>query len=557
MNSLTRSWVRDMARRSLASSSLSCNSQRSFSSFFRKEEYPKATEAPEITRTTAEDVKKQPSKLPDIDYMTRQKPDIDQETLQKIREQQRQSLNTKLSGSTPITAKVPSHIPPNSVITEQMSPETIITTLDNGIRVVSQETFGQVSTVGVVSSLGSRFEQPHEAGATHMLELLAFGETPRFSGAGIVEMLQDWGGSRFVTLQREQALHCVDLLRPNVPKAMDLLREVLREPLLLPEEVDFAKRSIEFMSEEMPPELLLSEALQTAAYGDDQQLGHPHYAPDHAKHLTPEILHNFWTRRFIENPKGIVIGGAGVQHDELVDLANQNFGDLKQGDDVQGIKPSTYHGGEAHIHHKSLDATDRFVRVALAAKVGGWHSDDLVAICVLQTLLGGGNSFSAGGPGKGMYSRLYRRILNRYSWAESAEAFSAFYEDTGLWGISGSTTPEHARDLVKVFAEHLSQLAVQPVSDEELTRARNMLKGNVLTQLESRLVLFEDLSRQVLTYGRREDIRETCKKIDAISAEDIQKVALKALIGPLTVVSVGEDLSKVPTVKEVEGWFGK
>jgi processing peptidase subunit alpha len=93
------------------------------------------------------------------------------------------------------------------------------------------------------------------------------------------------------------------------------------------------------------------------------------------------------------------------------------------------------------------------------------------------------------------------------------------------------------------------------VTDEELDRARNMLKCNVLTQLESRLVLFEDLGRQVLTYGVREDMHTTCEKIDAVSKEDLTKLALQSLSQPPTLASVGHDLSHMPQQEEVAQWF--
>jgi mitochondrial-processing peptidase subunit alpha len=188
-------------------------------------------------------------------------------------------------------------------------------------------------------------------------------------------------------------------------------------------------------------------------------------------------------------------------------------------------------------------------------EVGGWHSDHLVTACVLQTLLGGGSSFSAGGPGKGMYSRLYRQVLNQYRWAESAEAFTAFHADSGLMGISGSTQPNKARDMVQVFCHHLSKLAVEPVSAQELDRARNMLKNNVLTQLESRLILFEDMARQVLTYGKREHVRETCEKINAVTAADVQAMAETVLQKPPTVAAVGVDVQYVPQQEEVVQWL--
>jgi processing peptidase subunit alpha len=111
--------------------------------------------------------------------------------------------------------------------------------------------------------------------------------------------------------------------------------------------------------------------------------------------------------------------------------------------------------------------------------------------------------------------------------------------------------------MVQVFAKHLARLATEPVSDEELSRAKNMLLCNVLTQLESRLVLFEDLGRQVLTYGHREDLQETCKKIQAVTPQDLQQLASRALQhdAPPTLVSVGHDLSHVPLHEEVVQWF--
>lgn len=235
--------------------------------------------------------------------------------------------------------------------------------------------------------------------------------------------------------------------------------------------------------------------------------------------------------------------------------------------DLNGIVPSIYTGGE---HCVSTTSADGFMRIGLAFPTGGWFSSDLVPACVLQTLLGGGSSFSAGGPGKGMYSRLYREVLNRYYWVESAEAFTSMHTEAGLIGITGSSIPSKSRDLLRVFAEHFMRLISDDVSFEELDRARNMLKCNILTQLESRLVLFEDLGRQVLTYGMRERTQDMCRKIEEVTKEDIVKLVRKAILGNNsfknlngvktqrilpTVSAVGEDLNNVPSQEEVANWF--
>ncbi|CAM9486741.1 unnamed protein product [Hapterophycus canaliculatus] len=255
----------------------------------------------------------------------------------------------------------------------------------------------------------------------------------------------------------------------------------------------------------------------------------------------------------------MVLAGAGVDHEELVRLGNKYFGGVEAreggGDhDAAGLAESRYHGGEAR---NIIGADkDKLTRVSVALKVGGWHDDLLVATCVLQVLLGGGDSFSAGGPGKGMYSRLYREVLNRYYWAEAAEAFSMIHDETGLLAIAGAVADKaRAGQLMHVFCEHFATLATVPVTNEELSRARNMLKCNVLTHLESRLVLFEDIGRQMLTYGKRETPEEVCAKIDAVTAEDLMTVARRALATPPCISVVGSDLDGVPTHEDVCSWF--
>jgi processing peptidase subunit alpha len=558
-----------------ANSSPSSSHTPSVTSDYRSLQYPLATEPPTILRTKATDVATTTTQTSSSSFDPTGTDPFDDahafsyEQVDDIRRGQKQTLSTTLSPKTiPIAPTIPSHVPPNVPAAELATPETLLTTLDNGIRVVSQETYGQVSTVGAVAQVGSRFELPYETGTCNLLEVLGFSSTAQLSGLEITNCLQDWGGTPFVNLNREQSLHCIDLLRPNVEKAVALLAQALLEPQFRPEEIEDAKRALEFQALDMPPELLLGEGLQVAAYGESQQLGQAHFpaSTESLNNLSPETVANFWSRQLLHNTPGIVLAGAGVRHDKLVEYADRFFGHMPGPTSSASTTPSpqvaitrsTYRGGQVRIHrpyNPQLEDKD-LVRIALALHVDdGWHGDDLVGVCVLQTLLGGGNSFSAGGPGKGMYSRLYRQVLNRYNWAESAEAFTVFYEEAGLWGISGSTHPGRAREMTKVLAEHVLRLASTPVTDEELSRARKMLKNNVLTQLESRLVLFEDMGRQILTYNSRQDMHQVCAKIDAVTADDLVRIAQNSLRHPPTLASVGSNLAYVPQQSEVSEWF--
>jgi len=599
-------------------------------------QYPSAKEVPEVTRTSAAQAKQAATAATSKKHFgssNNDDPFDDAGTLtelerERLRQEQAQRLQSQVHLSPdhcfPILAhSIPAHIPPNVPDDQLDRPQTKITTLDNGIRIVSQESYGQVSTLGAICRLGSRYENQlksssasskYNAGVTNILEGLILLQKDDENVDNDKSSAWLRTAHFFSNTSREQSLFCVDLLRPNVDQAVAWLGQRLLQPAfmnpnheqqqqqqqVLASSLEQTKRACLYQSLDLPPEVWLLECLQKAAYGPDQQLGQAHFLsipsllsdsssssstsfdPSQldvetqgmaaVEHLTPSVLTDFWQQRVLDQPTGLVIAAAGVQHESFVDLAHKHFGHLpgpaenssnpQEGSNSSSkttlvdpyLIPSVYRGGE---HRQQMETMDGLVRVALAVPIGGWHSDDLVPACVLQTLLGGGSSFSAGGPGKGMYSRLYRQVLNRYSWAESAEAMTSFHDECGLLILTGSTSPNMARDMVSVLAEHIVRLAQEFVTDEELSRARNMLKNNVLTQLESRVVLFEDLGRQVLTYGQREDVATTCRKIEAVTKQDIQQLLVRALIQnhPPTISSVGPDLTQVPSNDEVARWF--
>lgn len=558
--------------------------RRCFSSY----EYPNRTEAPVITRSVATQLDKEnhqgnnsnvvnPQSSPPTKYLhslpkkasfakTTEDPFDDSNSLswsqrQQILSRQHADIPTVLPPSFAIHPHPPSHIPPNLPRATMTTPETLITRLDNGIRVASQETYGQVTTFGLISNCGSRLETADNTGVNYLMELLAYCGTSSLDSRDFQTTLNQLGGVCFAGSSRDQFVYCMDVLRPNVSQAMKLLKDAVLEPRLTEDAVQEMKRVIEFQWMDIVPELLLGEGLQIAGYGPlsdgmPQQLGKSHFCPlEKLPQLNAQVVQQFRKDNLL-NPHNLVIAAAGMQHEDIVNLAQEHFGHLEasSGDSAgQAIVPSTYTGGS---HRQILPTQDGFTRVALAFPTGGWHSDDLVPSCVLQTLLGGGSSFSAGGPGKGMYSRLYRQVLNRYYWAESCEAFTSFHNETGLMGISGSTTGQKAGDMTRVIAENILRLAIDEVEDEELDRARNMLKNNVLTQLESRLVLFEDIGRQILTYGKREGTKEMCAKIDNVDKKGLKELARKSVQGKKpTLVTVGDDVSHVPAFEEVERWF--
>lgn len=179
---------------------------------------------------------------------------------------------------------------------------------------------------------------------------------------------------------------------------------------------------------------------------------------------------------------------------------------------------------------------------------------DIFALATLQTLLGGGGSFSAGGPGKGMYSRLYTNVLNQHGWIESCVSFNHAYTDSGLFGISASCAPAYVAQLLEVMCRELKSLSDESgyaaLKATEVMRAKNQLRSSLLMNLESRMVELEDLARQVQVHGRKYSVKEVCQKIENVTIADLKRVARQVCGGQVANVGGG---SGAPTVVLQEG----
>lgn len=346
---------------------------------------------------------------------------------------------------------------------------------------------------------------------------------------------------------RENILYAVDCFRHNLPKALDILAETVLFPKFPEEELEETRVIVGLQREDLPSEILSRDLVQQAAYLK-QPLGNPHYCPlDKVNDVTVEKLQAFRSKYFVG--ENCILAASGVDHKEFVSLVQSRFQSLPRGNtDDLVMRPSFYTGG---LITEQRELKEPFVKLALAFEVGGWSSDTLVPCCVMQMLLGGGKSFSAGGPGKGMYTRLYTQVLNRYYWAESVESFVTIFDNSGLIGIDGACPPEDVPNMIAMIVQQFCMLANFEVTEEELMRAKNMLKSTMMMQLESRLVVCEDIGRQFSTYGKRELPEVVCQKIDAVTAKDLMDVAGLMLEKPPSVACVGHDVSHMSTYETI------
>nr|XP_043621559.1 mitochondrial-processing peptidase subunit alpha-like [Erigeron canadensis] len=439
---------------------------------------------------------------------------------------------------------------PSSLPDHVETGKTIITTLSNGVRIASESSPNPAASIGLYVNSGSIYETPASFGATHLLERMAFKSTANRSHLRLVREVEAVGGNVAASASREQMSYSFDALKTYVPQMVELLVDSARNQVFLDWEV---KEQIQKVKAEISeygnnPEGLLLEAVHSAGYSG--ALGNALIASEASlNRLDSSILEEFVAANYTA-PR-IVLAASGVEHEELLKYAEPLLSDLPGGAHIEEPK-SVYVGGD----HRVMADTGR-TSFALAFELpGGWLKEkDAMTLTVLQILMGGGGSFSAGGPGKGMYSRLYLRVLNEYPEIQSFSAFTSVYANSGIFGIQATTIPEFAPKALDIAAKELIAVATTGEANQvQLDRAKQSTKSAILMNLESRMVGSEDIGRQILTYGERKPVEFYLKAIDEVTAKDIASIAQKLLSSPLTMASHG-DVINVPTYDSVSSKF--
>ncbi|KAK4741472.1 hypothetical protein SAY87_025060 [Trapa incisa] len=430
--------------------------------------------------------------------------------------------------------------------------KTKITTLPNGIKMASETSVNPVASIGIYVDCGSIYETPISLGATHLLERMAFKTTRNRSHLRVVREVEAIGGNVQASASREQMGYTFDALKTYVPQMVELLIDSVRNPVFLDWEVNeqLMKVKSEIAEVTNNPHGLLLEAIHSVAYAG--ALANPLLASESAiSRLNGTILEEFVAENYTA-PR-MVLAASGVEHEELISIAEPLLSDLPSVPCPEKPK-SVYTGGDYRCQGESGRT-----HFALAFELpGGWHKEkDSMTLTVLQMLMGGGGSFSAGGPGKGMYTRLYLRVLNEYPQVQSFSAFSNIYNNTALFGIQATTGSDFAPQAIDIAARELIAVATPGEVDQvQLDRAKQAARSAILVNLESRIIAVEDTASQILTYGERKPVEHFLKAIDEVTPKDITSMVQKLLSSPLTMASYG-DVSYVPSYDSVSSKFHK
>lgn len=401
---------------------------------------------------------------------------------------------------------------------------TEVTTLSNGMRVASEGGHGETATVGVWIDAGSRYENEKNNGVAHFLEHMAFKGTSNKKQQTLEAEIENMGGHLNAYTSREQTVYYAKVFKDDIPKAMDILSDILLnatfDPKAIDRERDVILREMEEV-EKQQEEVIMDKLHETAFQGTG--LGRTILGPKENINSISRADLTAYIQEHYTAPRIVVAGAGAVDHDQLVGLAEKCFKDLPThaagGVTPSLMEPARFTGSELRIR----DDREDLAHVAIAFQSASWTSPDAVPLMVMQTMLGCWDRTSL--MGANMSSILCRAIAEKQL-AHSVMTFNTCYKDTGLFGIYAVAEPTTLQDLASYSMESCVRL-VHKTTEEEVARARNQLKANMLAQLDGSSAICEDIGRQILTYGRRMTPAEVFARIDAVTAADVKAAADK------------------------------
>ncbi|XP_076183131.1 mitochondrial-processing peptidase subunit alpha isoform X2 [Ptiloglossa arizonensis] len=490
--------------------------------------------------------------------------------------------NNKISRETivtpfpPLTKPIP-NLPKAVYATAKDEYQTTkVTVLSNGLRVASENRFGQFCTVGVLLDSGPRYEIAFPSGVSHFLEKLAFGSTKTYENKDqIMLALEKHGGICDCQASRDAFVYAASAERHGLDTVVQILGDIVLRPQITQEEVIAARQMIRFELESLltkpEQEPILMDMIHAAAYRNNT-LGLPKICPkENIDLIDRKILFEYLRHHY--TPNRMVVAGVGVKHEDLILAVQKHFIEKKsiwEEEEERGISNlissgklintvdasiAQYTGGyileECNVPvYAGPSGLPELSHVVIGLEGCSHQDPDFVAMCVLNMIMGGGGSFSAGGPGKGMYTRLYTNVLNRYHWLYNATAYNHAYADTGIFCVHASCTPSHVREMVEVIVHEMVTMTSN-ITDSELARAKKQLQSMLLMNLEHRPVIFEDIGRQVLATGARKRPEYFIQVIDEISKDDIINVARRLLKSPPSIAARGE-VRAVPSIGDIQ-----
>ncbi len=408
----------------------------------------------------------------------------------------------------------------------------IRTVLDNGIRILTVNMPHVRSvTISVLLGVGSRYEPAEESGISHFVEHILFKGTRRWpTSRDIAEAIESTGGVLNGGTDKELTVFWAKVMDAHLERAIDVLADLIRNPLFNPEE---AERERQVIIEEInmtldSPQQWVNMLIDEVVW-PDQSLGRDVAgSKETVNSLSPDKLKHYWQSCY--GPQQTVISVAGnIQSGEAESMIARFLGDWSQGDSNLWF-PASDEQETPRLHLESRESEQSHLCLALRGVSS--RDPDRFVVDVLNVLLG-----------EGMSCRLFREIRENKGLAYDVHSYVSHFLDSGALTIYAGVNPANLEAATEAILNELAQLRDVAVSDAELNKAKEMIKGRLLLRMEDSRSVSSWYGSQELLLEEIQTIEEVTSIIEAISSKDLQRVAAKMFQSRgLNLAAVGPDL---------------
>lgn len=400
------------------------------------------------------------------------------------------------------------------------------TTLDNGVRILTDETAARTVATGIWITAGARDETASESGCAHFCEHMLFKGTSRRSAGDIARALDRFGGGANAFTSRETTCLHGTVLDEHLPAFWELLAELLldssfpegeirREAGVILQEIGMVEES---------PEELIHDLFAAVAWP-----GHPlaHAVlgrPESVAAMSRTRLTGFAQAHY--RPENIIVAAAGhVRHDDFVRLVSRRLATVPAVERPAGRPqgPPAFRHGTVRLQPRETEQA----HVVLGTAGPAADSEERYAAILLNIILGGN-----------MSSRLFQEVREKRGLAYAIYSFTDFYHDTGCVGLYAAVAPERINELLATVHEVLTGLTTGGVKNDEIERARETARAAMYLAAEGMEARVNRLAANEMLYGCDIPIEASEARLAAVTPREIEEAAAR-LARPLSGVILG------------------
>ncbi len=384
--------------------------------------------------------------------------------------------------------------------------------LPNGLTIITEQ-MDHIRSVslGIWLKSGSRHDDAPVNGISHFIEHMVFKGTTSRSAEDIARQVDSIGGNMDAFTGKETVCFNMKVLDEHLPVAIDILSDMVLNPVFAASEITRERGVIleEIKMDEDNPDYLVHE-LFTQNFFKDHPLGKPILGTkETVRRFDQEAIRADYGQKFV--PGNIIISAAGnIQHDHVVDLLRQRFEHLTPGSNGWHNNPPKISSRITLRNKKSLEQ----VQICLGVPSYEISHTRRYVSYVLNTLLGGG-----------MSSRLFQNVREKQGLVYSIFSELNPFRDTGCLSVYAGTSLQSAPKVVQSVLQEFRNFKEVSLSEEELKRGKDQLKGGLMLSLESSTARMSNLARQEMYYDRFVGMDEIIDRIQAVTAEDVQQSA--------------------------------